>query len=244
MKQKNSDLAAAIDEIEKDLLKTLKKSEDVEKRGDITAKAEGPEGEQMDDSAPAPEGVPADGPPPAPEAEAPEAPQEDAPPSMEELVQAYSQLSPDELQMHIQALEQVKQMSAPAPEATASASPGPGAQAPGANEGSAAVAPSSEMAMKSEKLGQELEGLKKSQAALVDALKALIGAPQRKGYTGADMVPAQPKPEQEVLKLSKAEINTRLKKKAAENLAKSDRDLIRSFYNNSATVADLAHLLK
>lgn len=257
MKYTKDQLKAAIDEIEKDLqsvLKSeqsslqeqLKKSEDMEKCGEVTAKAEGAPGEDMEDSAPAvaPEASP------APEASAAPADpamaggeMQDQPPTMEELVSAYSQLSPEEFAMHEQAFQAAKQAQAGAQDPMAPASPSPGPGAGGMpNEGSAPVDPAAQMAMKSEKLQDEFDALKKSQDVLVEAFKSMLTAPQRKAVTGNDM--AAGKTEKPATSLSKSEINEKLKKVAKTDLAKSDRNLIANYFKNQAKLDDIVHLLK
>lgn len=250
MKYTKEQLQAAIDEISTDLqsvLKSeqsalqeqLKKSEDMEKCGEVTAKAEGP-GEDLDDAAPAMAPEASAEASPAPEAGMdPAAEQQDQPPSLEELVQAYSQLSPEEISMHEQALQAAKQASAPA--MPGSPSPGPGAQAPMAGEGSAPLAPGSEMALKSEKLQAEFDSLKKSQDTLVEAMKAMLSGPQRKAVTGNDMAPG--KTTKPATSLSKAEVNAKLKVVARQDLQKSDRDLISNYFKNQVKVDDIVHLL-
>lgn len=104
------------------------------------------------------------------------------------------------------------------------------------------------MALKSElaAMKTEAEELKKNFDLVQQALVAMIKVPQRKAVTGRDVVPAQPAPEAvDVSKLSKAELTKKLGKAAANpELKKSDRDLIKKFYNQEVKVADLAHLLK
>jgi hypothetical protein len=260
MKYTKDQLKAAIDEIEKDLqsvLKSeqsslqeqLKKSEDMEKCGEVTAKAEGVPGEEMEDSAAPAAAAPEAS--PAPEASATPADpamaggeMQDQPPTMEELVSAYSQLSPEEFAMHEQAFQAAKQAQAGAQDpmgAPASPSPGPGAGGmPG--EGSAPVDPASQMAMKSEKLQGEFDALKKNQDLLVEAMKTMFTVPQRKAVTGNDM--AAGKTEKPATSLSKSEINEKLKVVAKTNLAKSDRNLIANYFKNQVKVDDIVHLLK
>lgn len=189
---------------------------------------------------------------PAPEASAspeasPEQPQDPAmqeqPASVEELTQAYCELSPDELAMHEQALMAAKaKCAAPADQASPGPTP-PGAAAPAPGEDSAPMAPGSQMDLgKSEEMKKDFEDLQKSVQLLTQAVTTMIKAPQRKAVVGADMAPG--KANVAVESLSKSEINSKLDQAARRDISKQDRALITRFYNNQAKVSDVAHLLQ
>lgn len=232
------------------------------------------DGESLQMAAPDASAPPADasasaGPSPeasvAPDASAPAAPEgaspegDAQPASLDELVQAYSSLSPEELQMHAQALAQVMQgqsqgqSAAPAPDASAQ----PPA-APLAGEGSQPVQPEAQAAMKSEiaAFGAQLGDLKKSVEQLAGIVTAVVKAkPEVKQEVKTIVVPvagkavtgdnALIKTEEAVKPLTKAEVVDKLNKHARDpNLAKSDRDLIRKYYNGVAQLGQLSHLLK
>jgi len=217
---------------------------------------EDPSGPPPDASASAPAASPG----PSPDAAASPAPDAAAgdpagagAPSMEELVSAYSQLSPDELQIHMQALQQVVQQAAaggaPPGAAPASPSPSPAAPAPGPDAtapmpGDQSQGVNPEFAMKHEKVLAEVADLKKSLGFAVDALALVIGQPKVKSIQAEDVV-LKNEPSFEVQKLSKGEIVERLNKAIrAGKLEKSDGELVKGFYNGQKQVADIAHLLK
>jgi hypothetical protein len=231
------------------------------------------------ESAPAPEAPPADAASAAPadaSASAPADPAASADPaagasgtdSLAALQAAYSQLSPDELAMHEQALAAAKQAllaasagpAAGAPAPAAVAAPGPDATAPLASEGSKPVDPMSTLALKSEFEGQltlvkserdaekaKVEQLEKNLAALADTMEKFIMRPERKSLTGKDMAVIM-KSEQSApasVTLTKDQVTKKLLTVARDpELKKSDRELINKYYKGDVKVDALAHLLQ
>ena len=196
------------------------------------------------------EGVPADDgaapPPGGPEGAPPEG---GGAPSVEELVQLFSQLPDDQFENYFMAIQQVaemKQGGGASPDAGAGAPPpGPSAAPAGPPPGGAPMA-------MSEHDKAEIEGLKKSVKLLTDALETVTNAPLRKSVTrfenGIAYIPYQDgvkvsegKPLKKSLKeLTKSEIHERLKEVTADpKLAKSDRELINGYYARSVGVDKL-----
>lgn len=199
--------------------------------------------------------APAASPSPAPDASASADPAAAAgAPSLEQLKAAYDQLSPDEKNMHMQALQASLQASAAAPQASpaappaASPSPSPAAPAPGPDAAAPMPADQSqgvspEFAMKSEQLNKKIEGLEKSLNIAVDALNLVLSQPKMKSITGDDVL-NKGEPAFNVESLSKSEITDRLNAKVkSENLSKADRELVKGFYNGQKTRRDIAHLV-
>lgn len=190
---------------------------------------------------------------------------------VESLKQAYSQLSPEELHQHFLALKGVLMASAggdhSADATSASASsglpagsppPGPDAAAPLAGEGSKPIDPAATMALKSEfekelslvkserdSATQKIAELEKSVLTLTESLQKMVSQPVRKSVQGKD-IEGLLKSEQapQFANMSKSEITKALLLKARDpKLAKSDRDLINSYYKGSVKVDALSHLL-
>lgn len=180
-------------------------------------------------------------------------------PTVEELKAEYAQLSPEEFQLHAQAMAAViaeKQGGAPAgagaPPQPAPPPPAAGADATLPGEGSQGIDPA--MAMKSEQIEAEVKDLKKSleeQKAInadlkksVDSVAQILSkvfAPKQKAVTAMDAVPASTEP---VKRLSKAEVNAKIIALDKSTLKKSDVDAIKDFYNGKVQVEAISHLLK
>lgn len=187
--------------------------------------------------------------------------------SPDQLQQAYEQLSPEEQLMHLQALKAAimkhgggDQSAAPAPQGPPPAAPGADAGMPG--EGSQPVAP----AFKSEAKDKEIETLKKRAAdaeakfkamatqtedleksvtLLTGAFETMLTKPMRKSVTAQNFVPDVTAQAVDPAKLTKSEITKVLTDASKRpDLKKSDRDLINSFYNGKAKIADLGHFFK
>ncbi len=277
-----TEVTAAVDEIlvkSEAPIATVKKNENcapVVKSDVQDAQDKKAQGGQMskageDPSSPAPDAS-ASAPAPAPDASAsaPASPSPDASapapapsadpaaaagaPSQEELVSAYAQLSPDELQAHMAALQQVlaQQQSAapapggaPAPQASASPAapaPGPDATAPMPGDQSQGVSP--EFAMKHEKLQAQVADLQKNLSLATEALTMVLAQPKMKSISGEDLV-MKNEPSFNVEGLSKSEFTERLNKAVrSESLSKSDRDLVKGFYKGEKQRRDIAHLIK
>lgn len=179
-----------------------------------------------------------------PAAAAPEAQQA---PTEAELCEAYSQLSPDELALHLQAIQKVMGASAASgaaapPPAAASAAPAGAAPMPGVD--SQPVAPAFAKSEDST-LRAQIDALKKSQeemtGSFLSTLQTLLGKPSYKAVDALDTVV---KAETNLVALSKSEITDRLNKAVRGNLAPADRQLVKNFYKGEAGVNDIAHLLK
>lgn len=163
---------------------------------------------------------------------------------LQALTAAYAQLSPEEQQMHLQALTAVLQATpgmggAPPPPAadpmaaaaSASAAPppppgGPGAVAPLAGEGSKPLDPASTMALKSaqEELSlvkkerdaamAKVDGLEKSVTELTETMSKAFSTPVRKSVTGKDLLVKSENTTVDVESLSKSEVTKKLLAKA------------------------------
>lgn len=190
-------------------------------------------------SDPAAAAAPADPAAPAPGAE--------SAPSEQDLVEAYGQLSPEELQMHMQAMQQVMQTQsagaapagAPPADPMASAAPAPDASAapapmPGAD--SQPVAP----AFAKSEAGLKIAALEKSLEATLQVLQVMTQKPSFKSVDALDTVT---KTEAKFESLSKAEVTERLNKAVRGDLGSGDRNLVKKFYKGEAGVRDIAHLL-
>jgi len=154
------------------------------------------------------------------------APGDDAPPSMEELVQQYSQLPPEELKMHLEAATQAYQAAAGAA----------GAGGPPQGQGQASPPPQGGPEMAAMK--SEIANLK---AVCIDLKKSLEDSRKptprvgQKAVTGANAAarlgtaaaPAKP--------LNKAELHAKLvalcRDPDQSKLSKHERDLINDYYN-------------
>lgn len=162
-------------------------------------------------------------------------------PSMDQLVQEYAQLPPEELKMHLMAAQAAYEQvaggaggdaGAGAPGGAAPPPPGPDAG------GGAPPSPGDEIspAMKAE-LSRQFEALKKSfddrlAAAIADLRKPGLKVGQRAvtGQNAAERVPSvltQPK------RLTKSELTNRLKELTADpqKLTKAERERINQFYD-------------
>lgn len=165
------------------------------------------------------------------------------PPSMDQLVQEYAQLPPDQLKMHLMAAQAAYEQvagggaggDAGAPPAASAGPPaGPGGPPPG----SPPAGPDPMMAMKSEvakltalvkKSTAELETLRKSVA---EAKKPKVTPRAVNGNNAAErLTPEQLRPTGRVL--TKAEITKQLSRLTQDptKLSKSDRDSINEYYN-------------
>jgi hypothetical protein len=169
-------------------------------------------------------------------------------PTLPELTEAYSQLSPPELDMHEQALHAAKaQMSAgaapagapAAPAASPSAAPAPDALAAPAPMPGAASAPVAPEFGKSE-ADVKIASLEKSLEATTQILVTLLGKPNFKSVTGEDAVT---KTEKSFEGLTKSEVTERLNKAVRKGLSTGDSLLLKSFYKGEASVNDIGHLL-
>lgn len=260
-----------------DLLKSESKqaSAPAENGGQMVAKAdEGSEPPKKEESSSSESSGAGSPPPPAPAADpasaAPAgAPASDAggsaggaPADLPTLVAAYSQLSPEELQMHAQALQQVMSAAQPAPAAggmppDAGGIPpaGPDAVAPMAGEGSKPIDPA--MAMKHESDKDLLEKLTKAEGSvktlqssvekITKAMELMLSKPQRKAVTGKDLAKSAKVEEVkvDVTKLTKSQLTAELSKIARKpELKKSERNLINSFYKGQIKVEALATLFE
>lgn len=237
--------------------------------GEDSASAGGPPGgspsadEGSPSGAPPAEGAPGAGP-------GPEAPA--AAPSFEELVQMYSQLSPEDLQAHMAAIEQAAQATAGAapgapgampPGGAPPAGPGPGAMpppgpsapSPGAGPGPSAPppgAPPDPMLGKSEAgFAAELKKTQDDLAKVTEALTAVLTMPKRKAVNGLSIIPMQKsetpvssKPTFEELKKNPAALHAELRKMTLPDsgLQKSERDIVTDFYCHRVDVNALAPL--
>lgn len=178
----------------------------------------------------------------------------------------YAKLSPEELDMHLQAAMAAKQAlegaAAPAPDAGAPA-PAPAAPAPAApapemkSEAPAAKGDGSgkiEMA-KSEDLSkalselEELKKLAKTQSEEIAALQAgiqkAVNTPDRKAVTAVSHVTREVNAGAASKEWTREGIHSHLKTLSASGkLAKSDRDLINDFYCGVVKIDKLAHLFE
>lgn len=182
-------------------------------------------------------------------------------PTVEELKAEYAQLSPEEFQVHAQAMAAVlaEKQGAAAGGQPPAAAPQPAAPPPtGAGnatlpgEGSQGTDPA--MAMKSEQLEAEVKDLKKSldeqKVANADLKKSVESvaqilqkafAPKQKAVTAMDAIPTSVEPAKP---LTKAEINQKISALDKDTLKKSDFQAIKDFYNGKVPVTSIAHLLK
>lgn len=279
---------------------TLQKSEDGDSKSKEKPKEEASSGGDSDGSSggdkspPPPSGgdssggdASAGGPPPADPASAGAPPTDPAsaggvPPAdpaagaaggdpVQALVQAYGQLSTEELQNHFFALQQVLQAQqaggagagappvdpaaaagaapagAPAPAAPA-APPGPGAAAPLAGEASKPVDPMASAALKSLKeeldlTKSERDGLKKSLETLSTTLEKFTQRPERKAIQATDTA-ALSKSEPKKTTMTRQQILQKLTVVAANpELKKSDRSLINKYCVGGVGVDAITHLL-
>lgn len=243
-----AELATLVDEVAgllADMAKSEAKSDEAQKLAkseeESMAKEETPAPEDTagpEDSSPAPqESAPAEE--PAPQEEAPPA-EEPAPEgqdmSVEDLAAMYQQLSPEQLEMHKQAIAMVEQQGqAPAEAPAASPSPSP--------------SPAPEMAMKSEAKIQELEAklskaldeisaareeANKAQAMTVEVLEKMA-APKSKAITGITFHKFVPVEAEKPLRKNLAEMTSvEIKAELAEivkspKLTKADREIINDY---------------
>jgi len=97
--------------------------------------------------------------------------------------------------------------------------------------------------MKSESAAMqgEIQDLKKSLEVVTQAFKMMVERPVSKAVTGRQVIPQENK---DLSSLSKSEINAKLNAVVKTDLKKSDRELVRRFYQGEVRVVDLAHLLK
>jgi hypothetical protein len=225
----------------------------------------GPEGSSPEGGMPPP-GADAGGPPPGAEGSSP-APGGDPAAdgggqlTPEALQAEYSQLAPEELDMHIQAALAAKEalqgaagpgapgagappMPPPGPDAGGSAGPGGppppmmGKKEMKANGGQISTA-------KSEDRANKLEALVKSQQEDIENLsqvvKTILETPVRKSVTSlADVAPFA---KTEIKTLSKNEVNDFIKANAAK-MTKSERELWLSYVDNKVPAAKLAPMFE
>jgi len=204
------------------------------------------EGDANASADPAASAAPADPAAPAPGAE--------QAPTPEMLVEAYSQLSPEELQMHMVAMQQVMQSqsagagappASPAappadPMAAPAASPAPDASAapapmPGAD--SQPVAP----AFAKSEAGLKIATLEKNLELTTQALQVLLAKPSFKSVDALDTVV---KSEVALESLSKGEITERLNKAVRSSaFTQGDSAMLKKYFQGTAGVRDIAHLL-
>lgn len=188
------------------------------------------------------------------------------------LTQAYAQLSPEELQSHFFALQQVLQAQmgggagappagppgadpmaasagAPPPGAGAPPAPGGAGPAPMAGEGSKPVDPMASMAMKSMKdeldlVKSERDALKKSLTGMAETLEKLASRPQYKAAQATDHAVLIKNEQPNTKTMTAAEIRRKLTVVAQNtDLKKSDRVLINKYCVGGVEVDAIAHLL-
>jgi len=270
MSMKDSDFKAIVANMEAD----LQKSYEAEK-ANLLAKAAGDEPEESkspeaeasasppvdESSSPAPEApvaggaAPGDGPPAMDPAAGGDP--GGAPMTVDALVAEYQQLaqsSPQEFEMHLQAIQMVLDQSGggaggpPGPEASASAAPPPGPEASGSMPNVPAASPQDDTMPPSFK--SELDNMQKLFKAEIEALKAaheaerkdseentqnltkavtlLLEQPKRKGITSISQVK---KSEDEPKILTKAELKAELKRIGSDpKLEKSKAKLINQYF--------------
>ena len=189
----------------------------------------------------------------------------------EELKQAYAQLDDQALQMHYEALKAVlmEKMGAAggSPDAPAQpdmpgASPAPAASAPPAGPppgASPEMAPpvakrssgpggdGAPMLMGEESMSKaekEITELKAKVDGLTDVLAKLLVKPNPKAVTTMTEFVQKSEPQVAAKKLSKGEVEGKLRNLDYSKLSKSDGNLVLKYYNNEVSVKDLEHLLK
>lgn len=294
---KSSTLQAMLDDVANDFIDALKtKQESLAKselRKDFPPKKEDESepSKEASDSAPADASAsagPSDAPEaaPAPGADAPApgldagAPAPDAgmgdPAADQQLDPAalqaeYAKLSPDELEMHLQAAMAAKQAlagaMAPVPDASAAApAPAPAAPAPEMKSEASAgekskkavdamkeleksVVAKSEQVAASLAKTEELEKLIKAQADEIASLHAgiqkIVDVPGRKAVTAVNHVTRETAPAGSSKEWTKDTIHAHLKQiSATPSLKKADRELINDFYCGVVKIDKLAHLFE
>lgn len=259
---KNSKFDKVLDAIEADL-QTLAKSagadlakvhpgEETPSEGSPDVSATAPEGSAPPPGLDAPPPADAGGPPPGPPADAvpPGPPGEGAPgeeqmPSHEELVQALSQLPPEQLAAYKAAIDEVMGQGG-SPEASASASP----PAPPPPE----MGKSEDLAKAEQMNGQIVElrnalkavkaDLAKSQdetALAAKAIESFLSQPNRRSLVSApETAPAVTETES----LSKSEITQRLRKASRKpSLTKAERAGINGYLFRGESLESIKHLI-
>jgi len=181
-----------------------------------------------------------------------------SPPSMEQLVQEYSQLAPDELKMHMMAAQAAYEQVAGGAGGDAGAAGGPpGGMPPGGAPPAPGGAPGGpgggapppgpcgpdEMApaMKSE-LTKMFGELKKSMDdKLAAALRPRVGQRAVTGQNAAERLPNGNRPAAPAKRLSKAELTKRLSELTGDpaKLSKAERERITQFYDGGQRNLDL-----
>ncbi len=195
-------------------------------------------------------------------------PAADASTNPEELVPHYAKLPLEALKAHYLAAKMAlaammgsagatsdPSAAAPAPDASVAAPPAPDASAAPALKGELKDVPSNggdplnptkgTSVAKSEDvlaLETELAETKLAMATLVKSVTKIVEAPVRKAVTA--MADVEAPTAVDVSKLTKAEIDKKIRRASETNLSKSDRDLITSFALGNVKVDGIAHLLK
>lgn len=252
------ELTALLDAVTVDIRKqmdaesaALAKSEDVQKDEGDAPSMPPDDGSESSDSAP----------PPAPEAsDAP--PMDDQQPenvpaaSPEELQDLYGQLTPEQLDMHLQALMAVKasmggdDQAPPMDDAGAPPAPPapPAEKALEMSEGdmvkeeSKMEESSSEELSKAEQNSDEISALRKNVDTLTKAVKMLVEQPIRKAVTSVAFVP---RTEETKPAVTYTDIDSKLRELSKRpDLKKSERDAIIGFYNGHPDEAKILSLLE
>lgn len=203
-----------------------------------------------DDAAPDDAGAPPDAPAapadPAMDAQG----QDQGPGDMQSLVQAYCALPPQDLEMHMQALQMAMQQGQ-------AQDPGMASQPPMADPAASMgqpPAPEQKALMMSEKDNNSLVKAEEKIQELEKTLESLVGfveatlQPRRKAITTMTEFVAKTEQDAPVQskKLSKAEVSQKLTQVARSGkLSKSDQDLVSRFYlNGDVKLSEIEHLLK
>ena len=282
MNMSKEELASILSELDADLKKSAAEAEAILKKADGEAPPEKedasspaedvsapPESPAPDASAApagppdASAGAPPMGPPDgsAPVDPAAAAPQGEAPLTPEALQAEYAQLSPEELDMHLQAALAAKEALAAAAGPAAGAPPDASAGAPpDASAGAPPMAPPAgppmmgkeELKINAENTGgkiskSELDTLKalvKSQQEdienLAKATRTILETPIRKSVTS--LIDVQPLSKTEVTSMKRRDVDNFIKENA-HKMTKSERDLWIDFVDNKVPAAKLAPML-
>jgi hypothetical protein len=173
--------------------------------------------------------------------------QDQGPGDMQSLVQAYCSLPPQDLEMHMQALQMAMQQGQ-------QQDPGMASQAPMADPAASMGEPQQKALMMSEKDNGSLVKAEAKIQELEKTLESLVGfveatlQPRRKAITTMTEYVAKTEQDMPVQnrKLSKAEVNQKLTQAARSGkLSKSDQDLVSRYYlNNDVKLSEIEHLLK
>lgn len=180
----------------------------------------------------------------------------------EALKAEYMKLAPEELKMHYLAAKQAlieamgggQEAPAPAPEAPMAPPATPAPEMTMKGEKDYAKANGGEMSkgkMAKSEPNEEVELLKgqienqnKQIEMLVKAVDLTLSQPLRKAVTSVAHLPKTENLPTDVTKLTKAQIDLKLKPVITQNLSKSDRQLINQYYTDAVKVDAIAHLLK